>query len=62
MTISQAAPNCDLPNAPKCSTLPPSHDGSTRTLAAVVDHDTRALRLRLRTEDKRNLVEYLKSL
>jgi mono/diheme cytochrome c family protein len=37
------------------------HDGSAKTLAAVVDHYNRALALRFSTEDKRNLVEYLKS-
>ena len=38
------------------------HDGSAKTLAAVVDHYNRALTLRLSNEDRRNLVEYLKSL
>jgi cytochrome c peroxidase len=38
------------------------HDGSAATLAAVVDHYNRVRRLRLSDQDKRNLVEYLKSL
>ena len=38
------------------------HDGSAATLAAVVDHYNRARTLRLSDADKRNLVEYLKSL
>ena len=38
------------------------HDGSAKTLAAVVDHYNRALTLRLSAADKRNLVEYLKSI
>jgi mono/diheme cytochrome c family protein len=38
------------------------HDGSAKTLTAVVDHYNRALTLRLSAEDKRNLVEYLKSI
>lgn len=38
------------------------HDGSAPTLAAVVDHYNRVRTLRLSDQDKRNLVEYLKSL
>ena len=38
------------------------HDGSATTLAAVVNHYNRVLALRLSDGDKRNLVEYLKSL
>lgn len=38
------------------------HDGSAATLAAVVDHYNRVLTLRLSDQNKRNLVEYLKSL
>ncbi len=38
------------------------HDGSAATLAAVVDHYNRVRTLRLSDQDKRNLVEYLKSL
>lgn len=38
------------------------HDGSAKTLAAVVDHYNRTLALRLSAEDKRTLIEYLKSL
>ncbi len=38
------------------------HDGSATTLAAVVDHYNRVLALRFSDQDKRNLVEYLRSL
>ena len=38
------------------------HDGSARTLAAVVDRYNRALSRRLSAEDQRRLVEYLKSI
>jgi mono/diheme cytochrome c family protein len=38
------------------------HDGSAATLTAVVDHYNRVRTLRLSDQDKRNLVEYLKSL
>jgi cytochrome c peroxidase len=38
------------------------HDGSAATLVAVVDHYNRVRTLRLSGQDKRNLVEYLKSL
>jgi hypothetical protein len=38
------------------------HDGSAQTLAAVVDHYDRALRLGLTPDRKADLVEYLKSL
>ena len=38
------------------------HDGSAKTLAAVVDHYNRVRALRLSDGDQRNLVEYLKSL
>lgn len=38
------------------------HDGSAATLADVVDHYDRTLSLRLSTEQKRDLIEYLKSL
>ena len=38
------------------------HDGKAATLAAVVDHYNRARTLRLSDGDKRNLIEYLKSL
>ena len=38
------------------------HDGSAATLADVVEHYDRTLTLRLSTEQKRDLVEYLKSL
>jgi len=38
------------------------HDGSAPTLAAVVDHYDRVRSLRLSDGDKRNLIEYLKSL
>lgn len=38
------------------------HDGRATTLAAVVDHYNRARALRLSDGDRRNLVEYLKSL
>jgi mono/diheme cytochrome c family protein len=38
------------------------HDGSAATLMAVVDHYNRVRTLHLSDQDKRNLVEYLKSL
>jgi cytochrome c peroxidase len=38
------------------------HDGSARTLVAVVDHYERALGLRLTAAQKADLVEYLKSI
>ncbi|MHB1225117.1 MAG: hypothetical protein ACYC2G_13910 [Gemmatimonadaceae bacterium] len=38
------------------------HDGSAATLADVVEHYDRTLTLRLSTEQKRDLIEYLKSL
>jgi cytochrome c peroxidase len=38
------------------------HDGRAATLPAVIDHYNRVLTLRLSGQDKRNLVEYLKSL
>jgi len=38
------------------------HDGSAGTLAAVVEHYDRVRSLRLSAEQKRDLVEYLKSL
>jgi cytochrome c peroxidase len=38
------------------------HDGSAPTLGAVVDHYDGPLRLGLSPDDKRDLVEYLKSL
>jgi mono/diheme cytochrome c family protein len=38
------------------------HDGSAATLMAVVDHYDRVRTLHLSDQDKRNLVEYLKSL
>jgi mono/diheme cytochrome c family protein len=38
------------------------HDGSAATLDAVVDHYNGVLKLNLTTEQKRNLVEYLKTL
>ena len=38
------------------------HDGSARTLAAVVDHYERTLGVRLTAAQKTDLVEYLKSI
>jgi len=38
------------------------HDGSAATLTRVVDHYNRVRKLQLSDQDKRNLVEYLKSL
>jgi mono/diheme cytochrome c family protein len=38
------------------------HDGSATTLAAVVDHYNRVRKLNLSAQDRRSLVEYLKSL
>lgn len=38
------------------------HDGRFKTYEAVVDHYDRVFRLRLNGDEKRNLVEYLKSL
>jgi hypothetical protein len=38
------------------------HDGRFKTYEAVVDHYDRLLRLRLTSEERKNLVEYLKSL
>jgi cytochrome c peroxidase len=38
------------------------HDGRAANLAAVVDHYTGALKLTLTAEQKRDLVEYLKSI
>jgi cytochrome c peroxidase len=38
------------------------HDGSAATLTTVVDHYNRVRKLNLSDQDKRNLVEYLKSL
>jgi mono/diheme cytochrome c family protein len=38
------------------------HDGSAATLAAVVEHYDRVLRLRLSTQQQADLVQYLKSL
>ena len=38
------------------------HDGTAANLAAVVDHYDATLKLKLSTEQKRDLVEYLKSI
>ena len=38
------------------------HDGKSATLAAVVDHYDAALKLKLTAEQKKDLVEYLKSI
>ena len=38
------------------------HDGSAKTLIAVVEHYDRVRKLGLTGEQKRDLVEYLKSL
>jgi cytochrome c peroxidase len=38
------------------------HDGSARTLADVVEHYDRVRTLRLDAQQKRDLVEYLKTL
>ena len=38
------------------------HDGSAASLDAVVDHYTRSLKLSLTAEQKKDLVEYLKSI
>lgn len=38
------------------------HDGSARTLADVVEHYDRARNLKLTPQQKRDLIEYLKSI